>query len=980
MLLHMDVQADEDDSMACIGYAFERFPKAQGCDLAISPRVSESVAADSIKMLFMFNDLRQLQLRFDFDDILITQPMVCAIAELLHLTSLHLLHGSLHPEVDVSHWTSLRSLAELKLLPGDEGGLRAPQVEQVAGLSSNLTSLALRLHPQEVPSDGLWHLADCMTQLQELSLCPLPEACAAADLRQLLEMRRLARLQLGTRDAAQVMLLNEVKVPRSGPQLSLLVRDACEPGPAADILTVIGWTLPQHLTALSIGPLAAPCPNDVLVTLATLVNLRHLELQLVAPPGQHVSGTVELLTLSPCRQLTCLEVLTSSRLYVPFTLKTVSLATLAWPKLAALRLSLAGRRELMPEALDMLDNFLALKELQLFSPLEDSPLEDLQTSTSGADALAAGTAGSGWASWAAAGLSTLGLLGGSAATTNGTKQRTSNSGSLGGAGRSSDTGAGPNSPLSQDWHQRTLVQQRADWQQHEAAHKQHLQEQQRSRQDGVVHSQHLSVSTLQDKQRLPPAVSSFQQHKLVKADSLWGNGSRSSQAGQQPGLSEPWSPTWLVRSFMPFASPTSPGPLSTADSLSTQQQHNSSWGLLDACRGAAVPRAASMDSSQQQLPAPSRLQHSSSLAGSASTVAAGTMRRTATNSSGHGAAAELATAQPRGSSPSAVAVPGQDLAMYRATGLLLPLNLNYMPRTLTELCLQSYHLVAIGMPQPRRAQLQQASTVPTSIVPDDQPAQQDDGAGTAPEPNAGGEADAAASSSDGQQPEPSQQQDACLLPPSPTRAAKTDAGAAGSSAVTAAAKPAACSAGGCAGVTHGASSSSLARLALPQLPLPHLLHLELDGCRIDDDTLAALLMSSPALRALEVAGLEGLTDRGLSQVSTLQHLTRLCVEAEDTARITLASLAAVRRLRLLKKLHWCSKDSLHGPLDADLLTAQLSGLTGLRQLVLLVAPDSEAYACSGWRNVLQRRLPLCRLVLRRELLQVEAWGDVPAED
>lgn len=69
-------------------------------------------------------------------------------------------------------------------------------------------------------------------------------------------------------------------------------------------------------------------------------------LQLVAPPGQHVSGTVELLTLSPCRQLTCLEVLTSSRLYVPFTLKTISLATLAWPKLAALRLSLAGAARL----------------------------------------------------------------------------------------------------------------------------------------------------------------------------------------------------------------------------------------------------------------------------------------------------------------------------------------------------------------------------------------------------------------------------------------------------------------------------------------------------------------------------------------------------------------------------------------------------------------------------------------------------------
>jgi hypothetical protein len=38
----------------------------------------------------------------------------------------------------------------------------------------------------------------------------------------------------------------------------------------------------------------------------------------------------------------------------------------------------AGRREQMPEALDMCDNFTALRELQLFSPLEDTPLENLQ--------------------------------------------------------------------------------------------------------------------------------------------------------------------------------------------------------------------------------------------------------------------------------------------------------------------------------------------------------------------------------------------------------------------------------------------------------------------------------------------------------------------------------------------------------------------------------------------------------------------------
>ena len=76
-------------------------------------------------------------------------------------------------------------------------------MEQLTGLSSSLTSLALRLDPQEVSQEGLWHLAG-ISQLQELSLCPLPEACTPPDLRQLLEMPQLRRLQLGTDDAAQV--------------------------------------------------------------------------------------------------------------------------------------------------------------------------------------------------------------------------------------------------------------------------------------------------------------------------------------------------------------------------------------------------------------------------------------------------------------------------------------------------------------------------------------------------------------------------------------------------------------------------------------------------------------------------------------------------------------------------------------------------------------------------------------------------------
>jgi hypothetical protein len=54
--------------------------------------------------------------------------VVCSIAELLQLTSLHLLHGGVQPGLDISHWSSLRSLAELKLLPGEDEGLGSQQV------------------------------------------------------------------------------------------------------------------------------------------------------------------------------------------------------------------------------------------------------------------------------------------------------------------------------------------------------------------------------------------------------------------------------------------------------------------------------------------------------------------------------------------------------------------------------------------------------------------------------------------------------------------------------------------------------------------------------------------------------------------------------------------------------------------------------------------------------------------------------------
>ena len=132
-----------------------------------------------------------------------------------------------------------------------------------------------------------------------------------------------------------------------------------------------------------------------------------------------------------------------------------------------------------------------------------------------------------------------------------------------------------------------MVQQQ-HWKQHEVAHQQHLQDQHALHDAAAAHSHHSSIATLQDKQLLPAAVGSFQQHKIMRADSLFGTSSCGNMdaAGQdslQKQGSEAWSPTWLLRSFVPFGSPASSTSLSTADSLG-QPQRQVSWGLLDACR------------------------------------------------------------------------------------------------------------------------------------------------------------------------------------------------------------------------------------------------------------------------------------------------------------------------------------------------------------------------------------------------------------
>jgi hypothetical protein len=51
----------------------------------------------------------------------------------MQLTSLQLLHGSLQPGLALAHWSSLKQLQELKLLPAEQAGLGDAQVSWTAG-------------------------------------------------------------------------------------------------------------------------------------------------------------------------------------------------------------------------------------------------------------------------------------------------------------------------------------------------------------------------------------------------------------------------------------------------------------------------------------------------------------------------------------------------------------------------------------------------------------------------------------------------------------------------------------------------------------------------------------------------------------------------------------------------------------------------------------------------------------------------------
>lgn len=111
----------------------------------------------------------------------------------------------------------------------------------------------------------------------------------------------------------------------------------------------------------------------------TLTNLTELKFAVAPATMSTPPFRCDITCLGSLSRLQSLDVACTSRIVLPFTPRTVSVAALAWPKLNALSLSVMGRRELVPEALALLDLLSDLRALGLSCALDFSEDDDQAT-------------------------------------------------------------------------------------------------------------------------------------------------------------------------------------------------------------------------------------------------------------------------------------------------------------------------------------------------------------------------------------------------------------------------------------------------------------------------------------------------------------------------------------------------------------------------------------------------------------------------
>ncbi|GLC39681.1 hypothetical protein PLESTB_001861200 [Pleodorina starrii] len=396
--LELQLHTDEAVWMRQIGHLKDWCSQTRSVKLGIPSCVATPLAASSLRLLWLFQDLQQLDITFNSTRCRIEQPVVVACAELLNLTSLRLCGGHLARRgLDLGVLTSLRRLRCLSVRPHSDEELDGLEDEHLGGAArlTGLTSLSLRAS-ENVTDEGVMALT-ALTGLTQLSLVPMGlcvtrEGVAALSA----AMPHLQSLSVGLHECRQVAALKGLQErprkhhhhhhhhqpqpaavaaaasasasggPASCPCISLVLNSPeVSTGGFFSTLTLV---LRPRLVALRMTTVEAT-DGSFLLAVGTLAHLTELKMGVGLPEGGQ-PFTVNLAALASLGQLRTLELAVTQELSLPLSVKMISLLSLSWPRLRSLSLSAMTKPEVAPEALELLDNFAALTSLSLFAPLD----------------------------------------------------------------------------------------------------------------------------------------------------------------------------------------------------------------------------------------------------------------------------------------------------------------------------------------------------------------------------------------------------------------------------------------------------------------------------------------------------------------------------------------------------------------------------------------------------------------------------------
>ncbi|KAG2451632.1 hypothetical protein HYH02_003412 [Chlamydomonas schloesseri] len=378
--LSLQLHTDEGVWMRQVGHLKDWCQGTQMIKLGVPARVTTALAADSIRLLFLFKNLQRLDLTLNSPRIRLEQPLLVACAELLGLTSLSISGGHLsHKGLDLGVLTSLRKLNALAVRPHSDEGLDGLEDEHLATAArlTGLKSLSLRAS-ENVTDEGVGALTT-LTGLTQLTLVPLGLEVSRDGIMTLAAaMPGLQSLSVGLHESRQVAALKGLPERSTDPLRISMVLNAPETS-ASSFFSTLTLVLRPSLVSLRMGTLEST-DSAFLLAVGTLSQLTELKMGVSLAEGGR-PFTCNLGALSGLGHLRTLEFAVTKDLGLPLSVKQISMLALAWPSLTSLSLSVMGKAEVAPEALGLLDNFSRLSSLSLFAPLDYSVEEEMEAIT-----------------------------------------------------------------------------------------------------------------------------------------------------------------------------------------------------------------------------------------------------------------------------------------------------------------------------------------------------------------------------------------------------------------------------------------------------------------------------------------------------------------------------------------------------------------------------------------------------------------------